>query len=73
MKRITKRSSIVAATTALAVAIGGGVAFAYWTTSKRLWRRVLSQTNSTPYLCCTESNQTRLLGLRDFMSTSCCR
>ena len=40
---------------------------------KKLWHRVCHQTNSTPYLCCTESDQTRLLGLRDFMSTSCCQ
>ena len=33
MKRITKRSSIVAVSAAATLVVGGGVAFAYWTTS----------------------------------------
>jgi hypothetical protein len=33
MKRITKRSSIIAVTAAATVLVTGGVAFAYWTTS----------------------------------------
>ena len=33
MKRITKRSSIIAVTAAATLVVGGGVAFAYWTTS----------------------------------------
>lgn len=33
MKRITKRSSIIAVTAAATLIVGGGVAFAYWTSS----------------------------------------
>lgn len=33
MKRITKRSSIIAVTAAFTLVVGGGVAFAYWSTS----------------------------------------
>lgn len=33
MKRITKRSSIIAVTAAATLVVGGGVAFAYWTSS----------------------------------------
>jgi hypothetical protein len=46
---------------------------AYWTSSRGLLPQVFKQTNSMPYLCCTGSNSTRLLGLKDFMSTSCCQ